>query len=303
MTVPTRLAVVDMGSNTLKFSVTEILDNGEDRVIHAHAETVRLGAGVAQTGRIEPDRIERALSALREYQTVGTEYGAKAFIGVATAALRMAANGEDLLDRIRGTTAWDVRVISGADEASLAFNGLVSSLPPTQESLLVDIGGGSTELISVANRELVASESLELGSGTSADQCFTLDPPGLNAVLRAVESAGNVLGNSVVLPIVQAPALVLSGGNGQFLQSLSRWEMVGVTFSPDGFAQLLPTLAALDSMLVATYLDIAPERARMLPAGAAIAMAVIDLARPQSLAAAPSGIRGGLVAEWIAAHP
>ncbi len=301
--MPRRLAVVDMGSNTLKFSVTELADAGDELVIHAHAETVRLGAGVAQTGRIEPERMARALTALRDYERVASALGAEAFIGVATAALRMASNGDDLLDQIHNTTSWIVRVISGADEATLAFAGLVSSLPPDQESLLVDIGGGSTELISVSNRKLNASESVQLGSGTLADRCFTADPPGLEAVLQAVVSARTVLVDSAVLPIVTAPALVLSGGNGQFLESLSHWEAVDVTFSPAGFPELLPTLAALDSMLVATWLGIAPERARMLPAGAAIAMAVIDLARPQTIAAAPSGIRGGLVAEWIATHP
>ena len=63
--MPRRIAVVDMGSNTLKFSITEVDGSGSERVIHAHAETVRLGAGVAATGSIDPERFDHALSALR----------------------------------------------------------------------------------------------------------------------------------------------------------------------------------------------------------------------------------------------
>ncbi len=301
--MPRRLAVVDMGSNTLKFSVTEVGPTGEERVIHAYAETVRLGAGVAVHGSIEPDRIERALIALRHYELVAKSYGVEACIGVATAALRMASNGDDLLDRIHRTTGWDISVITGADEARLAFKGLAGSLPSDKDSLLVDIGGGSTELMRVTNRTLVASESLDIGSGTLADRCFERDPPGGPAVLAAVRDARETLVPSSVLPIARAPDLIFSGGNGQFLKAFANWSAVDIPFTPGRFCDVLSSLAALDSVRLATYLDIAPERARMLPAGGAIAMAVIDRTQPDSIDAVPSGIRGGLVADWIAAHP
>lgn len=301
--MPRRLAVVDMGSNTLKFSVTEVGPSDEERIIHAHAETVRLGAGVALNGSIEPERIERALIALRHYELVAKSYGVEACIGVATAALRMASNGDDLLDRIHRTTGWNVSVITGEDEARLAFKGLAGSLTSGKDSLLVDIGGGSTELMRIANRILVASESLDIGSGTLADRCFERDPPGLPAVLEAVGDAGEILVLSSVLPISRAPALLFSGGNGQFLSAFASWSAVDIPFTPERFRDVLVSLAALDSTRLATFLDIAPERARMLPAGGAIAMAVIDRVQPESIGAVPSGIRGGLVVDWFAAHP
>ncbi len=224
-------------------------------------------------------------------------------IGVATAALRMASNDDDLLDRIHRTTGWDISVITGADEARLAFKGLAGSLPLGKDSLLVDIGGGSTELMSVVNRTLVASESLEIGSGTLADRCFEHDPPGLAAILEAISDAGEALLLSSVLPISNAAAVLFSGGNGQFLKAFANWSVVDIPFTPQRFRDVLSSLAALDSVPLASYLEIAPERARMLPAGAAIAMAVIDRAQPESIGAVPSGIRGGLVADWIATHP
>lgn len=298
-----RLAIVDMGSNTLKFSITEIGASGEERVIHTYAETVRLGAGVAFSGTLDPARVERALLALRDYEAVARSYAVEACIGVATAALRMASNGDDLLDRIRRTTSWDVRVITGDEEARLAFVGLASSLPDGQDSVLVDIGGGSTELIHVSSGVVSASESLDIGSGSLADRCFQSDPPGPAAVSRAVGDAAGILARSTVLPEVSSSAVVFSGGNGQFLKAFAEWTDIAIPFVPDRFCDLLSTLADIDSTRLAGYLDIAPERARMLPAGAAVAMAVIDRASPTAIRAAPSGIRGGLIADWIAAHP
>ncbi len=303
MKVTRRIAVVDMGSNTLKFTVTEVDEFGSEQVIHAYAETVRLGAGVAVEKRIEPERIERALLALRHYELVAKSLGVEAYIGVATAALRMASNGDDLLESIHRTTGWNVRVITGEEEARLAFQGLVGTLPADTDSVVVDIGGGSTELLSVSNRKLVASESLNLGSGTLADRHFRQDPPGLPAIHEAIQSAGETLTASTVLPVVKATSAVFSGGNGQFLKEFAGWNEVAIPFEPGRFDAIVSSLSQTRSDRLAGYLNIATERARMLPAGAAIAMAVIERALPTSIDAAPSGIRGGLVADWIARHP
>ncbi|MEJ7902203.1 MAG: hypothetical protein WKF63_10170 [Thermomicrobiales bacterium] len=301
--MPRRLAVVDMGSNTLKFSVTEVEDSGAERILHSHAETVRLGAVVAITGALEPNRIERALLALRHYEIVARSYAVEACIGVATAALRTATNGDDLLEEIHRTTGWSVRVISGDEEARLAFVGLASSLPDEQDSLLVDIGGGSTELIHVSGGAVSASESLDMGSGSLADRCFQSDPPGVTAVSDALVHAGDALTGSTVLPQVTSPVLVFSGGNGQFLKAFAEWTDIAIPFEPGRFRELLSTMADVHSTRLAGYLNIVPERARMLPAGGAIAMAVINRTSPRSIQAAPSGIRGGLVANWLAAQP
>ena len=94
--------------------------------------------------------------------------------------------------------------------------------------------------------------------------------------------------------------MVLSGGNGLFLAELSAWDHVAIPFEPQAFPDLLAVMAAMPAAQAANYLGIAEERARMLPAGAAIVQAVINIAQPASLTAVPSGIRGGLVEEWLA---
>lgn len=297
------IGVVDMGTNTLKFSVTRVDTDGEQSIVHAHAETVRLGAGIGTSGMIDPDRIDLTLEALRSYEATAKLLGVEACVGVATAALRIAGNGADLLDRISRTTGWKVSVISDVEEARLTHIGLADFLPESGDALLVDVGGGSTEVISVRNRDLVSSESLEIGSGTLADRCFAADPPGVEAVHSAANVAAEVLRPSTVLDSQSGMPLYLSGGNGQFLSQLASWEQVAVPFTPGAFPHLLDAVAMLGSQQSAAYLGVVRERARMIPAGAAIAMAVIRTTSPASVTAVPSGIRGGLVKDWIANNP
>ena len=299
MSVVHRIAVVDIGSNTLKYSVTEIEATGAEHVVAAMAETIRLGAGVARTGQIEPRRIQLALDALRRFEDHARSLGAEAMRGVATAALRMASNSSDLLDRIAGETSWRVRVISGDEEARLTYEGLRGELPTSGQCVIADIGGASTELIRVEDGEPAAAHSIGIGSGTLADRCFSTDPPGPDAVLMAAEVALETLqGVEVLAPAPGAP-LFLSGGNGMFLSGVSMWDQVRLPFVPEFLHLLVARLAELPAKDVAGYLHIAEERARMLPAGGAIALALVRIVGPASLHAVPSGIRGGLVREWI----
>jgi exopolyphosphatase/guanosine-5'-triphosphate,3'-diphosphate pyrophosphatase len=289
-----------MGTNTLKFSVTEVDEQGDQEIVDAYAETVRLGFGIGNTGQIDPHRLLMAMVALEAYERRAEELGAQDFIGVATAALRMASNGQSLLEKIERQTRWKVHVISGDEEARLTFEGLRHGMPPRARVLLIDIGGGSTEAILIQDRELVASESNPIGSGVLADAAFSTSPPGKEQVHAAVERARVILDESRVIGRIPDGFVVLSGGNGQFLKALADWEEVATPFTPAAFEKLMNTVATLDPAEIAGYLGIAVERARMIPAGAAIAKAVLDMSAPRAMAAVPSGIRGGLVSEWAA---
>ncbi len=297
--MPKRLALVDMGTNTLKYSVVDLAEDGSFVDVDQFADTVRLGAGIAATGEIEPQRLERALGSLRIYQMRAEALGADIFLGVATSALRRASNGQVLLDAIAEQTRWDVKVISGDLEARLTWAGLRHLFPPTGDFLLVDVGGGSSEALAIRNRDLVASESNDIGSGVLADASFTTFPPGPD-VDDAFARAREFLASSPVLAAVQAPGLVLSGGNGTFLAALARWDQVAIPFVPARLPDLMHAIAAAEPAAIAAYLGVAIERAQMIPAGAAIAAAVADLTHPSSLHAVPSGIRNGMVHAWHA---
>jgi exopolyphosphatase/guanosine-5'-triphosphate,3'-diphosphate pyrophosphatase len=298
---PVNIAIADLGSNSLKLSVTRVGAKGEQRILHAAAITVRLGYNVAKTGAMDPARIERAVEALRNYESIARNLGATIFIGVATAAVRMAANGNEFLSRVANETAWDITVISGDEEAHLAFLGLQAELPGTGAQVILDIGGASTEIIQVVDGAVTASQSIQLGSGTLADRCLETDPPGIPAVRSARAHADEVFA-AEARPVVRGASLYVSGGNGVFLSQVADWDVVRLPFVVPFFPLLVDRLAEIPSDQVASHLAITGERARMLPAGAAIVWSLVDLVQPVDMLAIQSGIRGGLIRRWIAGH-
>ncbi|MGB3305012.1 MAG: hypothetical protein WBA63_02430 [Thermomicrobiales bacterium] len=291
------LAVVDIGTNTLKFTVASCRRDGTITLIAERAETVRLGAGIEAIWRIDENRAVRAISALREFESIATDAGAVSFSGVATEALRLATNGSDILARITAETRWQVRVISGDEEARLTFVGLRPLLPASGRSCIVDIGGGSTEWITAEHAEIVSSQSIPLGSGRLADRLFTDDPPRDDALASARHAAATTLDQRVHGGANTCSTLLLSGGNGQFLERLRTHLGIGSALDRSSIDEVLAYLARTPARQVADILDIAEERARVFPAGVAIAAAVTDRLAPTSIMAVPSGIRTGLLLE------
>lgn len=293
---PLHLSVVDIGSNTIKTTHARADQQGAITQLAEAAETIRLGAGVEESGRIAPDRLDACIAELRRQEAIGVALGSTVFAGVATETLRIAANGADLLDRIQHETAWDVRVITGDDEAHLTWLGLRDQIPVEGNVLIVDIGGGSTEIISVEQEKVAFSTSIPLGSGRLADRLFTSDPPRQAALDAATDHATHLIREVEHLP-AHANSVVFSGGNGVFLAQLASQLFPGRRLSPEVIAALLAHLASTPASDTAGRLGIAHERAKVLPAGAAIALAMLGRITASSVSAAPSGIRTGLIRE------
>ena len=145
---PRRSAFLDIGTNTVLCLIAEIRDTGRFRVLDDLAEITRLGEGVDQKRRISPAGEERTLAALRSYRARCDSLGVTEFLAVGTSALRDAENSADVCERLRDALGFEVRVIPGAEEAAYSFLAVQRGLSLADQSLLViDIGGGSTELI------------------------------------------------------------------------------------------------------------------------------------------------------------
>ncbi|MGI8483971.1 MAG: Ppx/GppA phosphatase family protein [Thermomicrobiales bacterium] len=291
------LAVVDIGTNTLKFTVARCFSDGSIVDLEAQAETVRIGAGIETTGKIDPARAQRAVEALKAFAAIAQKHGAIECAGVATETLRVASNGEDLLARIAAETSWKIGVISGTEEARLTFVGLRDLLPEHGRVCIVDIGGGSTEWISAEHGEMCWSKSIPIGSGRLADRFFQSDPPGQLAIATTIGTATDVFAEAVDRDYRQGDALRLSGGNGQFIDKLRLLLGFGDMLNGNVVGRILEFLAQEPAVNVAKMLGIAEERARVLPAGVAIAAAGIKASEPTDVASVPSGIRIGLLRE------
>jgi exopolyphosphatase/guanosine-5'-triphosphate,3'-diphosphate pyrophosphatase len=158
------------------------------RALHDDAEMVRLGADVTDIGAIGPDRTQRAVAAIRRQLALARSYGATDVLGIATEGVRRAANADAFLERVAAETGLRLSLITGEQEASLAFWGATSESPDVSGPRgVIDLGGGSLELIVGAGEAIHWRASLPLGAGAVRARSLPSDPPTLRELVRAYD--------------------------------------------------------------------------------------------------------------------
>jgi exopolyphosphatase/guanosine-5'-triphosphate,3'-diphosphate pyrophosphatase len=171
-----RLAAVDVGTNSTRLLVADV-EGG--RVVAEHAREMiitRLGKGVDRTGRFDQAALRPTLDVLAGYEATCRRLGVSRRRVVATSATRDAGNRREFLDGVRALLGVDAEVLSGEAEAATAYRGATHDLPGDERTLVVDIGGGSTELI-VGTRTPEAMVSLDLGCVRLHERHLHTDPP------------------------------------------------------------------------------------------------------------------------------
>ncbi|MCU1602438.1 MAG: Exopolyphosphatase [Frankiales bacterium] len=168
-----RVAAVDCGTNSVRLLVRD-LPGAE---LHREMRIVRLGEGVDRTGSLAPQAIERTREALASYRETCDRLGVERTRMVATSATRDADNRADFVAMVQGALGVDPEVITGDEEAALSFRGATVGLDPADGPFLVmDIGGGSTELV-LGTTTVEAARSVDVGCVRLTERHLTADPP------------------------------------------------------------------------------------------------------------------------------
>ena len=196
-----RLAVLDLGTNTCRLFLAEV-DGGRVAQEARLVTVVRLGQGVDRSGRLHPDAVARTRACLDGYAGRIAAYDPARRLLVATSVLRDAADGREFLAAVERDHALPWRVLSGEEEGALAFRGgtawLEAAGAPPDPLLLVDIGGGSTELaIGSAGADPGFVRSLDVGVVRLTERFFAADPPGAAEVAALSEHVADTVREGV----------------------------------------------------------------------------------------------------------
>src|SRR4051794_20337935 len=191
-----RIAVIDLGTNSTRLLVAEVED-GSVRELARETEITRLGEGVDATGRLSDDAMGRVFEVLERYKR--EIEGAEKVVAVATSAVRDAENGEEFREQLRERFGIEARTIPGEEEARLTFLGATSALAGDREpTLVLDIGGGSTEFVVGRPRtEPAFHVSTKLGSGRQTDGHLHDDPPSAEQLERLRSEVGQTIKSEV----------------------------------------------------------------------------------------------------------
>src|SRR6185436_10056233 len=171
-----RVAVVDVGSNSTRLLVA---DGAADRVVELERQSrvTRLGRGVDLTGQLSTEAIEAACEAIADYVGICGEREVDRIEAIATSAVRDSSNGEAFVAELRERFALSARVLDGEEEARLTYTGATFERPPAEPTLVIDIGGGSTELVVGSGREISFHASLQAGVVRHTERHIASDPP------------------------------------------------------------------------------------------------------------------------------
>jgi exopolyphosphatase/guanosine-5'-triphosphate,3'-diphosphate pyrophosphatase len=193
---PERVAAIDCGTNSIRLLVADVTDDGATELVR-EMRIVRLGQGVDATGRLAADAIERTLAATREYATIIADLGADRVRYCATSAARDAENAEEFAAAVQGILGVRPEVLTGTAEARASFLGATRGLGATGgDALVVDIGGGSTELVVGRDEVVEWSVSLDIGSVRLSERFLASDPPAASEVEACTAYLAEVVGQA-----------------------------------------------------------------------------------------------------------
>lgn len=172
---PQRVAVIDVGSNSTRLLIADV--DGGVSVLERQSRVTRLGRGVDLSGQLADEAIEAACAAIADYVEICREAGAARVAAIATSAVRDASNGEAFVAELRERFALSARVLDGEEEARATYRGATAEEVPAVPTLVIDIGGGSTEMIVGTGAEIAYHDSLQAGVVRHTERHISGDPP------------------------------------------------------------------------------------------------------------------------------
>lgn len=296
-----RVAVIDLGTNTFNLLIADVGENGF-RIIHNSKEGVALGMGGIHKGFISEDAIDRAFAAFRLFGDRCKGLGVEKSIAIGTSAIRGASNSSDFVERIQTTFGIKIEIIDGLEEARLIYEGVQWSYPFDRPSLIMDIGGGSTEFIRAFGERPLSFCSLDIGVSRAVQSFSLSDPLQDSEIMQLVDWFESQASELNAFDQVE----ILVGASGSFE---TFYEMIndsdfpsGIKATPIDRMQLEQTI---DWLIRSTYAEreqhqrIIPIRRRLASIAALKTRWVMEKFNIQEVVVSPCSLKEGVLRRFF----
>lgn len=304
-----KLSIVDIGTNSIHMVLAEVEPDFSYKILDRFKNMTRLGDGAFKTRRLSEAAMTRGLEVIRTLATLARNKGYERIEAVATSAVREAKNGGEFIEEIGRQTGLTVRVVTGEEEARLIYLGVRHSMDLAEEpTLVVDVGGGSVELIVGNRKAMIQGQSLKLGAIRLKDLYLKQDPPG-KASLRDMEKAIDGQLKSALQPFKNWSFDRLVGTSGMVgnlaeiicLQRTGRplhqLNLATVTLKEVREVEHLLSHASFKDRLATPGLD--PKRADTLLPAAMVLRSLMERVGQSRMTISDKGIRDGLIYDFI----
>jgi exopolyphosphatase/guanosine-5'-triphosphate,3'-diphosphate pyrophosphatase len=273
-----RVAVIDIGTNSTRLLIADVAQ-GRVSVVERRSQVTRLGRGVDLSGQLSSEAIEAACEAISDYVALCQEAAVELIEPIATSAVRDAINGDAFIAELRERFALSARVLPGEEEARLTYLGATVDRLPAEPTLVIDIGGGSTELIVGRGDEISFHASLQAGVVRHSERHIASDPPTMGELevlsgdarsLIEAALADRVESDAVVAGIAVAGTPTSLAALEQELDPYDPAKVHGHVLSLPSIQHLLSSLAAKPLSERAQMIGLHPDRAPTIIAGVVI---------------------------------
>jgi exopolyphosphatase / guanosine-5'-triphosphate,3'-diphosphate pyrophosphatase len=283
-----RVAVVDIGTNSTRLLIADVEDGRVVAEPERRSNVTRLGQGVDASGALAPEAEARVFAVLDEYRVLIRRHKCDAAIAVLTSAVRDASNGAEFTETVGGCYGLEARTLSGDQEAQLTFRGATSERDPADDTPLVviDIGGGSTELVTGAHGDMASHVSTQAGVVRQTERHLHSDPPteeelsALSDEVRGIveDAVSPETRESVRAGVAVAGTATQAAAIAQELEPYDPEKVHGYVLTREALQELLDRLASLAlEERIDQVKGLDPKRAPTIVAGVAILLQVMEV--------------------------
>ncbi|PSB55379.1 exopolyphosphatase, partial [filamentous cyanobacterium CCP1] len=311
------LAAIDVGTNSIHMAVVKVQPSFPSfTIVTREKDTVRLGDRDPKTGKLTPEAMERAIGALKRCKEIAKSMGAQDVIAVATSAVREAPNGHTFLHQVERETGLIVDLISGTEEARRIYLGVLSGMEfNNQPHVIIDIGGGSTELILGDGHEPRTLSSTKVGAVRLTAEFVKTDPISnsefhyLQAYIRGMLER-SIEDLRAHLKPGETPRMVGTSGTIETLAAIHAREKLGMVpdplngyqFSLKDLREIVNRLRKLDDTERSAIPGMSDRRSEIIVAGAVILQEAMSLLGLESITICERALREGVVVDWMLTH-
>jgi len=307
-----KLAVIDIGTNSIHLVLADILPDASFKILDRFKDMTRLGNGAFANKRLADEVMARGLEVIKTLVTLARNKGFDRVIAVATSAVREAENGGDFVAMILEELGLKVRVISGVEEARLTFLGVKNSIAlPDGPTLIVDIGGGSVELIVGNREEMLHGVSLKLGAIRLAEHYLTKTPPSESMMQKLEQAVRSHLREAVTsFKIKKFLSLIATSGMAGNIGEVIHLQHTGRPLPQHNLATVsLKDLRALEAELAESSVKarlaipgLDPKRVDTLLPATVLLRCLLELSGLNELTLCDKAIREGVIYDFIVRH-
>lgn len=295
-----KAAVIDLGTNTFHLIIAEISPSGV-KVIYKTNVPVRLGEGRINENIIIPEAFERGIAALQDFRATITQHEVAVVRAIATSAVRSAANGSDFVAAAASRAAIEIEVISGEDEAAYIFNGVKATGVIKETSLIMDIGGGSTEFIICTPDAPLWKKSYNIGAARLLQAYFHSDPISAEDQNAITDRLDQELADLKTACLTHQPKVLIGSAGafetfaGMLMKGTDVKRLPSARLDISAYRQLAEKLIASSHAERAAMPDLIPLRVDMIVIAALITNYVISQLSVESISLSTYDLKMGVL--------